>query len=119
MDTLTLKGLSFTANHGFYEEEREHGNDFEVDLVFQTNLRKAAQHDDLSLTIDYQKAETIVKEIMHGPSVKLIETLCHQIGNAIFKEFDSVAKLDVSVRKLNPPLQTNTNYSEVSMSWQR
>lgn len=119
MDTLTLNGLSFTAKHGYYEEEREHGNDFEVDLTFHANLRNAAEFDDLEQTIDYQKAEALIKEIMQGDSVKLIETLCHHIGKVLFQEFEMVQKLNVSVRKLNPPLKTTTNYSEVSMSWQR
>lgn len=119
MDTLTLKGLSFSAKHGYYEEERKHGNEFEVDLVFKANLRNAAHRDNLEQTIDYQKAEAIVKEIMLGDSVKLIETLCLSIGEALFDAFGNVSSLNVSVRKLNPPLETNTKFSEVSMSWQR
>ncbi|MDZ7716059.1 MAG: dihydroneopterin aldolase [Balneolaceae bacterium] len=119
MNTLTLKGLSFNAKHGYYEEERKIGNDFEVDLTFKADLSGAAEHDDLSQTIDYQKAEAIVKEIMFGNSVKLIETLCRNIGASLFEEFEEVYELHVSVRKLKPPLETTTQYSEVSMSWQR
>lgn len=119
MDTLTLKGLSFHAKHGYYNEERRHGNDFEVDLIFHASLRKAAENDDLKQTIDYQKAEAMVRDIMLGDSVKLIETLCQRIGEKLFEEFEEVEMLEVFVRKLNPPLETNTQHSEVSMSWQR
>lgn len=119
MDTLTLKGLSFHAKHGYYEEERKLGNDFEVDLIFRSDLRKAGHNDDLEQTIDYQKAEEIVKDIMMGDSVKLIETLCLHIGEKLFEEFEEVESLEVLVRKLHPPLETNTQHSEVSMSWQK
>lgn len=119
MDKLTLKGLSFHAGHGYYEEERQEGNDFEVDLVFYADLSEAARSDDLSQTIDYQKAETLVKGVMNGPSIKLIETLTRQIGEQVFEAFQNLQKLEVSVRKLHPPLETKTEFSEVQMTWQR
>jgi len=119
MDTLILKKLSFKARHGYYREERINGNKFEVDLKFHAHLQDAARDDDLSKTINYKKAEEIVRGIMTGPSVKLIETLNKRIGDALFNEFPKVIRLDISVRKLEPPLQTRTRYSEVRMTWQR
>lgn len=119
MDILTLKGLCFRAGHGYYEEERRDGNDFEVDLTFSANLRDAGENDDLSLTIDYQQAEEIVSAVMEGPSVKLIETLAKKIGDRLFKAFPMVETLEVAVRKLHPPLDTETAHSEVRMTWQR
>lgn len=119
MDRLTLKGLQFRAGHGYYEEERRAGNDFEVDLVFHADLSEAGGSDDLRHTIDYQEAENLVKEIMNGPSLKLIETLSHRIGEQLFQTFQKLHKLEVRVRKLHPPLETETEYSEVQMIWQR
>jgi dihydroneopterin aldolase len=119
MDSLTLKGLRFNALHGYYEEEREQGNDFEVDLEFGLNLRPAGETDDLSKTIDYQKAEMLVRKVMEGPSIKLIETLALRIGDSVFEQFAELHKLEVAVRKLSPPIDTQSKYSEVTMSWQR
>lgn len=119
METLTLKGLSFRAPHGYYEEERQKGNDFEVDLIFSADLRKAGHTDDLSDTIDYQEVEHIVRAIMEDEPVNLIETLTRRIGDRLFENFTKVQKLEVSVRKLYPPLNTETKYSEVRMTWQR
>lgn len=119
METMTLKGLRFRAYHGYYKRERDEGNDFEIDLVFSANLQPAAESDNLRDTVDYQKAEKIVSSVMEGPSVKLIETLAKRIGDRLFDEFSVVQKLEVSVRKLRPPLETETAYSEIRMSWQR
>lgn len=119
METLTLKGLQFRAYHGYYEEERRDGNDFEVDLVFRADLRNAGKTDNLSNTIDYQEVVKIVESVMDGRSVKLIETLAKNIGDHLFDAFPNVKKLVVSVRKLNPPLDVETSYSEISMTWQR
>lgn len=119
MDILTLKGLKYKGYHGFYEEERSQGNLFEVDLIFKTDLRQAAKSDDLQKTVNYEKAEQLVKSVMEGPSIKLIERLTLIIGNRLFDAFSRVQALEVRVRKLNPPLEVECNYSEVKMTWQR
>ena len=119
METLTLKSLSFKGYHGYYEEEREQGNDFEVDIIFSADLRNAGETDQLEDTIDYQEVLTIIKKVMDGPSLKLIETLAKRIGDQLFDTFPNVASLEVSVRKLAPPLDVETAYSEITMQWQR
>lgn len=119
MNTLTLKSLRYHARHGFYEKERREGNDFEVDLVFHADLRQAGESDALAHTVDYQEAEEMVRSVMEGPSVKLIETLAVRIGESLFEAFAHVQQIEVAVRKLQPPLPTETAYSEVRMTWQR
>lgn len=119
MATLTLKSLCFEAYHGFYEEERRQGNRFEVDLTFTADLRQAGDSDRLEDTIDYQKAADIVQKVMEGPSQKLIESLTKRIGDHLFESFPEAERLQVAVRKLMPPLDVETAYSETRMSWQR
>jgi dihydroneopterin aldolase len=119
MDTLTLKNIRIKGNHGFYEKERQNGNNFEVDLIFTADLQEAAESDRLEDTIDYQQAVTIVENIIKGPSQKLIESLTKKIGDQLFNRFPRAEKLKVAVRKLHPPVDTETDYSEISMSWQR
>lgn len=119
MDTIILKSLSYHAKHGYYEEERVRGNHFEVDLVAKGHFRESAGGKQLSETFDYEKAEEEVRSVMTGRSEYLIETLCSEIGDALFSRFSIVQKLRVSVRKLHPPLQTNALYAEISMEWKR
>lgn len=119
METLTLKSLRFHAYHGYYEEEREEGNEFEVDLIFSTDFRTAGNSDKLSDTIDYQEVLKTVASVMDGPSLNLIETLAKKIGDKLFDQFRDAQELEVAVRKLQPPLDTETAYSEIRMQWQR
>ena len=119
MDVLRLKGLKFRGLHGFYDEEREQGNNFEVDLTFHQSLQKAALSDNLDDTLDYQKAYEAVKKVMDGPSVKLIEHLALLIGNNIIEHLESNTKFEVTVRKLNPPLPSEIDFSEVTLTWPR
>lgn len=119
MDKLVLKGLKFRGYHGFYEQERIDGNDFEVDLVFHLSLGEAGKKDDLEKTIDYSIAQKIVTEVMDGESKKLIEHLTFLIGERLAEQFGVSNSFDVILRKLNPPLPGTCEYSEVTMSWPR
>lgn len=119
MDKLVLKGLKFRGYHGYFDEERMQGNDFEVDVSFTISLLEAAKTDDLSKTIDYAKAREIIASVMEGESKKLIETLTYLIGEKLFFEFSTVVSIEVNVRKLNPPMSGETHYSEVKMRWPR
>ena len=118
MDTLSLKGVRFKGFHGVYEEERQEGNDFEVDLIVHTSLKKSAYSDKLEDTLDYQKLYECVKEVMGGESKQLIEHLAYLIGEKISLKFPQTNSFEVTVRKFNPPIEGATmNYSEVTLRW--
>jgi len=120
LDRITLKSLSFHAKHGHNKQERIDGNRFEVDLIAHGAFREAADQDnDLGQTFDYAKAEEITRSVMFGESRKLIETLCSEIGERVFESFSIVQSLTVSVRKLSPPIETKTDYAEITLEWNR
>lgn len=90
-----------------------------MDVIATGNFGNAGKNDTLELAFDYRQAEKMVREIMAGPSKKLIETLCLEIGDSIFNTHLNIEKLQVAVRKLNPPLPSETEYAEVLMTWKR
>lgn len=118
-DRITLKSIAVHAGHGYYDEEREKGNRFEIDLTATGNFREASQKDDLAKTFDYEKAEQAVLDVMHGSPEKLIETLCGNIGDRLFEEFTLIETLSVTVRKLNPPIKSPAAYAEITIRWNR
>lgn len=119
MDTLTIKGMKFRGFHGVHDFEKKEGNDFEVDVIFQADLSSAGKSDALSDAIDYTNVHAIAQKIMTGSSKDLIEHLCFEIGTGITEAFPGQPNFTVAVRKLNPPLDSETEYTEVRMSWPR
>lgn len=118
-DQITLKSLKIHGKHGYYPEERENGNHFEVDITATGHFRSSIKKDNLEETFDYQVAEKIVADIVNGPSEKLIETLCAKIGDQLFQNFSSIESLTVSLRKMDPPIKTPADYAEITMQWSR
>lgn len=119
MDTLTIKGMKFRAFHGVHEHEKKEGNDFEVDVIFESDLETPGKSDQLSDAIDYTKVHAICAEIMADKSVDLIEHLCYQIGDKISETFPEQSAFSIRVRKLAPPLPSATEFTEARMSWPR
>jgi 7,8-dihydroneopterin aldolase/epimerase/oxygenase len=119
LDTITIKALKFHGKHGYHARERAEGNHFEVDLTAKGYFKDSIKQDDLAKTFDYQKAEQIAGEVFLGPSERLIETLCHNIGQRIFEQMPHIQSLKVSVRKMNPPVETPAKYAEIRMRWKR
>lgn len=119
MGTITLKSIRFHAPHGVLPHEKADGNDFEVDVVMEADLLRAARTDDLSHTVDYGRVNGIVSGVMREGSVNLIETLVRRIGDRLMAAFPAVAQLTVAVRKLRPPIEGEAAYSEVRETWRR
>ncbi len=119
MDILTIKGLKYHARHGLYEEEKQKGNQFEVDLIISANLQMSAHSDDIRETINYEDIDSAITRVFEAEPVNLIETLCKRIGDAITDEVPGIRELTVKLRKINPPIKTPLDYAEVSMSWQK
>jgi dihydroneopterin aldolase len=118
MPVITLKNLSYRAPHGLHAFEKETGNEFEVDIVVETHT-DLSDSDKLESTLDYSRVADLVSGVMNSSPVNLLETLVARTGSAIFREFSGVTRLEVSIRKLHPPLSQSCRWVEVREEWKR
>lgn len=103
MGQIALEGMEFFAFHGYYDEEQKIGNKYGIDLYIDTDLRRAAETDDLHQTVNYEVLYALVLEEMGTPA-RLLEHLGHRIIDKVYDRFPFVASVKVSVYKYNPPL---------------
>ncbi len=99
---IRLEGLDFYAYHGFYEQEQKIGNRFSVDVAVVFEYHET-EKEDLSKTLDYEVLYKCVQAEMEIPA-KLLETIAAKIIDRIFKLTTTIAKVEVSVSKYNPPI---------------
>ena len=99
--TISLNYLRFWAFHGVYEEERKVGNDYEVNVEVSFYTRKKITH--LKQTADYSRLHAIISDEMQKPRM-LLETFLMELAEAVHNEFPELKKIDVSIRKLHPPI---------------
>lgn len=118
MGRVELKGLHFKAYHGYYEEERERGNHFEINISVKTDFEAAAVNDDLSKAVDYENLYAIIKKEMQVSSA-LLESVVVRIANRIFDEIAQVESVKVSLSKLNPPIRGECQEAKVTYKKKR
>jgi dihydroneopterin aldolase len=98
-DRIELRGMRFRGRHGVLPLEAERPQPFEVDVVLEVDLAPAGSHDDLARTVDYAAVFRIVREVVEGPHVALVEALAERIAAHVLGAHPAVAAVTVRVRK--------------------
>ena len=102
--TVRLINAVFYAHHGVMKEEHRIGGRYEVDVAMDLNVDDAAQTDDLDKTVDYERVYAFVKEVVTGNSSYLIERIAYRIAHAVMDHYPAIERVEVTVRKPNPPV---------------
>lgn len=118
MGYIILSNIRTYSFHGCMDEEEKIGAEFRTDLKVKTNMKKAAETDDLAYGLDYTRLNEIVMEEMKIRA-KLMETVAGRIIEHIMKEFDNAHKVEVKITKLNPPVGGNIEAVSVVMKKRR
>jgi dihydroneopterin aldolase len=105
-DSIKLSDLIFFGYHGIKESERSLGQRFIVDIVIKKDLKKSSSTDNLSDTVDYRVLHKIARDIVEGPSKKLIETVADEIAQQILLVI-VVDSVQVTITK--PSAEINQN----------
>jgi len=115
MITVYLQDLHFFAFHGIHEEEQKLGNEYivNVSLEFHENLEVITHIND---TINYALIYDFIKKRMSIPT-PLLETIVMEIGNEIHAEYPDLKSIDISVKKMHPPIEGIQGSAGVS--WQK
>ncbi|MCL2290782.1 MAG: dihydroneopterin aldolase [Bacteroidetes bacterium] len=110
---IHLSGMEFYAYHGCFEEERQVGTHFKVDLMLEYEAKQASETDDINHAVNYQAVYLEIKKIMQEP-VNLLETLCQKILFMLKEKFPQVIHAEVTVHKMNPALGGKIAFVSVS-----
>ncbi|MGI8582066.1 MAG: dihydroneopterin aldolase [Chitinophagaceae bacterium] len=115
MITIHLYNLKFHSFHGVHEEEKLLGNEYEVNAEVQFHEEQSVIHS-LSQTINYAEIFEIIKKRMHIPSA-LLETVVMDIGNTIHEKYNYVRSINISLKKIHPPIEGIVG--SVGVSWHK
>lgn len=117
-DRITLRGMRFAGRHGALPGEQLTPQPFEVDVVMALDLAPAAASDDLADTVDYAAVFDLVRSIVEGQSLRLVEAVAGAIADAVLAAH-AVDEVEVAVRKLQAPLPGKFETVEVRLRRRR
>lgn len=120
-DRLSLLGMRFEARHGVLPDEKVTPQPFEVDVILHADLEASSRSDRLGETVDYAAIFDLVRSIVLGPSVDLIERLAGEIARAVLAatEPELVDAVEVRVRKPDAPLDGPLDTVETAITRRR
>lgn len=104
MTEIKINNAKFFAYHGVLDYEKKYGNEFEVDILMECDLKELGTSDDLSKTVNYLEVYHLAEKIFKANKFHLIETLNQTICNEILENYPAVKSVKVSIRKPNAPL---------------
>jgi dihydroneopterin aldolase len=103
-DRIEIRDLRVTGVHGVLPEERARAQPFSLDIVAWVDMEAAQQSDDLTDTVDYGALTTAAAEVVAGRSYQLLEALAGRLAGALLLIDPRLEAVEVTVRKLRPPL---------------
>lgn len=104
MDKIYVNGMQFYGYHGVLPEENTLGQRFIVDLIAETDLKKAGDTDKLEHSVNYAELFSVCQMVVEGKPYQLIEAVAEQIAQEILRRFAKIAAVTVKVTKPDPPI---------------
>jgi len=114
LDKIKIHGMRFYGYHGIHPEEKKLGQWFELDVEIWGDLKRACLSDDLADTINYSEIYNIVKKIVEGRSINLLEHLSQRIAEQLLL-LPLVNKVMVRAKKPDAPLGGSVTYASVEI----
>ena len=94
----------FYGFHGMNPAEQELGQRFIVDLTATLDLGQAGTSDMLEDTVSYTRLYQTVKEVMEGPSRKLLENVAETIAGRLLDQQD-ISAVQIRIKKPEVPMK--------------
>lgn len=105
MFSILLDNCKFYAHHGLFEEESIVGAAFEVSVKADFEETAAITH--MNQTVNYVGIFEIVQRHFQRPR-QLLETLAQEITQEIHESDNRIQHIEITIKKLNPPIQNFT-----------
>jgi dihydroneopterin aldolase len=102
--TIHLKQMRFHGRHGVLPEEAVLGQPWIIDLDLQVDIARAAASDDLAHTVNYAEVYALVRDLVTGDRVALIETLANRILSAVLAAHPLVRSASLTLHKPHVPI---------------
>lgn len=119
MDKITIKNLKLFAFHGVNPEEKENGQNFYIDVDYYVNIIKACKSDDINDTVSYAKVVKVIREAFTRDKFNLIEKAAQTVADAIFENFETIYKVEITLKKPEAPVNAEFDYMAVTIFRER
>ncbi len=86
-DIVYIRDLEIETIIGIYDWEREIKQTVSIDLEMATDIRKAAENDDIDYALNYKSVGKHLIKFVEESEFQLVETMAEQIAQIVLSEF--------------------------------
>jgi FolB domain-containing protein len=98
MDKIIIKDLRVNAIIGIYDHERVTPQELLINVVLYTDIRKAAQTDEIADCVDYEKVATRLRAHAQSAQRMTVEALAEDLARLCL-ETRGVGRVNIRVEK--------------------
>lgn len=113
MDVIKIRNLEISACHGVLDGEKVNAQKFIFDADLKADFFRAAQTDELELTINYADVCNLLVEIATKNVFNLIETLAYRCAFAVLDKFPAES---VTLTVYKPQAPINHKFKAVGVT---
>ncbi len=88
MDIVYIRELNIETIIGIFDWEREIKQVVSLDLEMATDIRKAAETDDIEHALNYKAVSKRLIQFIEGSEFLLVETMAEKVAAIVREEFD-------------------------------
>jgi len=114
MDKIRLNNVQIYAYHGLFQEEKQLGQKFQIDLEISTNLKKSCDSDNIDDSINYVDLYNIIKSCFTNHQKNLIESLAEDVAKRILN-IHGVIDTKIIIRKPSVPIDAICDSVEIEI----
>jgi dihydroneopterin aldolase len=97
-DLIHLFAVPLQCHIGCTADERVRSQELIADISVETDIRPAAQSDDITLTVNYVALVDLMQEVASAREYALVETLVETLAQRVLEQFP-VAGVRLLIRK--------------------
>lgn len=88
MDIVYIRELEIETIIGIYDWEREKKQRVSIDLEMGTDIKAAAESEDINQALDYKAVAKRLIEFIEASEFFLVETMAEKIAELVLEEFE-------------------------------
>ncbi len=119
MDEIIIEGLKIYGYHGVYPDEKARGQNFYLSARLFLSLQPAGLSDELERSISYEEVCLFIKEEFNKTRYRLIESVAEHLSAKLFKRFDRLEGLKLTISKPEAPIDADFENVSVCIKRQR
>jgi len=113
-DVIRLHDLRVSTRVGVGDIERSHPRGLLINVELRTDTTAAGVSDELSDTINYHEAASVVAEVVRSTEARLLEHIAERIATVLKEKYGKVG-VTVTVAKEHPPIEEDIRAVSVTI----